>query len=150
MFVSPIESRIPGKSYTIDTLRAIRGQLNQDECSLYLIMGSDALRGLPAWKESLALVREAEILPILRAGEANPLEEADTLEVFEKAFGSDFISRLKVNMVPSLATPMSASEIRAAIAQGSEVSDLVPRGVLEYIERRALYGENSGPRELSP
>jgi ADP-ribose pyrophosphatase len=142
MFVSPIESRVLGKSYTIDTLRAIRAQLNPDECSICLIMGSDALRSLPAWKDSSQLVQEAEIIPILRAGEANPLEDPQTLRAFGEAFGEGFISRMRENMVPSLATPLSASEVRAAIGEGMRVDTLVSPNVLDYIERRALYGES--------
>jgi nicotinate-nucleotide adenylyltransferase len=105
-------------------------------------MGSDALRSLPAWKDSSQLVQEAEIIPILRAGEANPLEDPQTLRAFGEAFGEGFISRMRENMVPSLATPLSASEVRAAIGEGMRVDTLVSPNVLDYIERRALYGES--------
>lgn len=153
MFVSPMESRIPGKSYTIDTLDAIRAQVDPKECSLCLIMGTDALRGLPEWKEGTRLATEAHIIPIQRAGETNPLEEPETLKHLCEAFGEEFISRMQDNLVPSLAAPLSASQIRSRMSEGRNVAGFLPQAVLEYIKRRGLYQgveEASLPRELSP
>ena len=47
--VSDIELRREGKSYTVDTLRALREQYPEDQ--LYLLMGTDMFLTLQYWRE---------------------------------------------------------------------------------------------------
>ncbi|MBK9384530.1 MAG: nicotinate-nicotinamide nucleotide adenylyltransferase [Planctomycetes bacterium] len=46
LFVSPLELERAGTSYTVETLRAIRAQV-EPEAELYFVMGSDCLPDFP-------------------------------------------------------------------------------------------------------
>lgn len=140
LYVSPIESRIPGKSYTIDTIERVKSELNPQECSLSLILGTDALRGLPQWKDCRRLIREVEIIPIARSGEADLFKDPDVLQALEEQFGEAWVSTMKEAAISELPTPLSASEVRSRLSGRGDVHDMVHPYVLAYIERRGLYG----------
>jgi nicotinate-nucleotide adenylyltransferase len=142
LYVSPIESRIPGKSYTIDTIRRIKSELGDDVSSLCLILGTDTLRGLSQWKECDKLVNEVDIIPVARAGDNNPFEDPHVLSTLEGNFGEACVATMKGAMVSGLPAPMSASEVRSGLHEGRDVREMIAPEVLTYIERRGLYKEN--------
>ena len=57
--VSDIEMRRAGKSYTADTLTALRGQYPQDD--FYLLMGEDMFLTVERWYEPEKIFREATV-----------------------------------------------------------------------------------------
>lgn len=64
---SDLELTLPGKSYTVETLRFLWG--NQQIVSpTPLIIGSDALAGLASWHEPEALIASAHFLQAPRPG----------------------------------------------------------------------------------
>jgi nicotinate-nucleotide adenylyltransferase len=118
-------------SYTVDTLRALSARLLHNE--LWLLMGTDTLAGLAAWKEPEEIVRRARIAAFHRApfvGEGLRMPRIDglggRLEVFD---GGSFT--------------MSATDLRKDLARGAGVSGKVPVAVAEYITKHRLY--QTGP-----
>ena len=57
------ELRRPGPSYTIDTLRSL---LKEDTTPLCLIVGADALAGLPNWHQAEAILECCHIAAMAR------------------------------------------------------------------------------------
>jgi nicotinate-nucleotide adenylyltransferase len=117
-----------GYSYTVDTLRRIHQEL--PDASLFFLMGADALRDVPNWKEPAEIFRLATPLVVGRAGEPGPdlsaLSAVCTAET----------QPLQLEM---RAMHVSSSEIRGRIAAGQPLEGLVPTTVAEYIQSHGLY-----------
>ena len=108
----------PGASgYTVDTLHELR--LENGDTPLYLLMGADQYTKLPTWH------RPEEVRRLAR------------IAVFERP-GSD-LRDPKVERVPFTPMPVSASDIRARVGRGEDVSGLVPAAVANYMAQHGLY-----------
>jgi len=118
-FLEPMELERPAPSYTVDTLRALRGRDARDR--LVLILGADAAAALPRWRAADEVARLAEIAVLRRPGV--PYDE------------SVFVN----HHVATPAIEISASEIRARCLSGKSIRYLVPDAVAEYIARNRLY-----------
>jgi nicotinate-nucleotide adenylyltransferase len=127
--VSTLEASRPGPSYTIDTMVELRKQFKTAE--LYFIMGWDSLRSLPLWKEAPRLITLCRLVAIPRPGITPP-----DLTVLEKS-----IPGISENVVmldkPNL--NISATEIRAKVAQGQPIGKMVPGSVAAFIKKNKLY-----------
>ncbi|RMG60420.1 MAG: nicotinate-nucleotide adenylyltransferase [Gammaproteobacteria bacterium] len=136
------EYRRPGTSYMIDTLRDLRAELG-GEVPLVLIMGMDAFRGLPGWRAWQQLTDHAHLLVTERPGvprtlegelaswlEGRVLESAQALQ--ERPAGGVLFRRQRL-------LEISATDIRACIAEGRSARYLLPETVWDYIQERRLY-----------
>lgn len=132
-FVSPIEIRKAGPSYTVETLRDIRAQLPAD-AEIFFIIGSDCMMQLPEWREIDEIRRMVTFVPILRIDENPP----DAHALAERV-GVEFAQELLAHLVTTDPGVESSSLVRARIAAGCSFQDLVPPAVYHYIEERHLY-----------
>jgi len=121
--VSRIEVDRPGPTYTIDTLRELRGM--HADAELFFITGADALAQILGWHAADELFELAHFVGVSRPG-YEPVDLA--------AFPEGSVTLLEV---PALA--ISSSDCRARVAQGDPVWYLVPDGVVQYIDKRSLY-----------
>jgi len=113
----------PGATgYTYDTLVALRAELG-DGVALYMLIGSDQYAKLGTWHRAGDLLSLATFAVFARPGWT--------------ASGGTPAGVVPVSMPPSA---VSASEIRARLARGEDVSAFVPGPVLDYIRRHHLYG----------
>jgi len=134
-----------GKSYTVLTLEALRAEMPRR--SLVLILGVDAFAGLPQWHRWESVLQLAHIAVVTRPGAEladalqgplNPLWQdrliLDPLELETSPAGA-------IYALPVTPQPISATAIRAALAQGrpDAVRGLLPAAVLDYIELHHLY-----------
>lgn len=124
---SRIELDRPGPSYTADTLRDLHA-LNPG-AELFLIIGADALRDLPGWREPDLILARAKLLAVPRPG-------------FDPAAANTLDGHFQLLNFP--AQDVSSTEIRARAASGSTLSGLVPAAVARIIEQRELYRGDSG------
>ena len=108
-----------GPSYTIDSLRELHAEFPTDE--LCFLVGADAVRDLPEWREAAKLAGLATMVAFARPGVELP--------------DSEFVSR--IIQVP--AVQLSATDVRDAVSNGRSVRYLVPAKVAEYIESHSLY-----------
>jgi nicotinate-nucleotide adenylyltransferase len=130
--VSDLELRREGPSFTIDTVRELRRA--NPGCELFLVLGSDSLATFPRWREAPALLEETTPVVVPRRGAG--------MEVLESARGSlgiDGVERLRRGWLEVPLVDVSATEIRARLAQRSPVDGLVPKNVIDYIRERRLY-----------
>ncbi len=106
------ETEREGPSYTIDTLESLRAELGP-ECALVMIIGSDQLRNLASWHRWRELLDFCHIAATRR-------------------------ERVSLEALPP-AVPVSSTLLRSQIAAGTAPAELLPAGVLDYIETRRLY-----------
>lgn len=138
--VSTLEIDRGGVSYTIETLRALRGEHDVDPV---FVVGTDSLADLPSWREPEALRREFDWVVVDRPSRGLPGSLADAIPVEGRAaplvppLGSG--GRLLRLVAP--AVPISASDVRLRAARGEPLDGLVPPKVAGYIHRRRLYRE---------
>jgi nicotinate-nucleotide adenylyltransferase len=123
--VSRIEVDRPGPTYTIDTLRELRG--THADAELFFITGSDALAQILGWHAAEELFRLAHFIGVSRPG----YEPVDLT-----GFPEGAVTLLEV---PALA--ISSSDCRRRVAAGDPIWYLVPDGVVQYIDKRSLYAQ---------
>ncbi|MDH7514458.1 MAG: nicotinate-nucleotide adenylyltransferase [Bacteroidota bacterium] len=110
-------------SYTIDTVRSFHERFPRD--TLFLILGSDAFRDFPAWKEPGEILRFATCAVAMRAGEA-----ADFAH-------HPFIDKTCFFEMPPL--DISSTHVRERIRSGRSIRYLVPEAVRRLIIEQNLY-----------
>lgn len=64
--IETLELRRTGRSYTVDTLKALRRK--NPKAELFLILGKDAVRDLQKWKDPSGIRRLAEVCVFPRPG----------------------------------------------------------------------------------
>jgi nicotinate-nucleotide adenylyltransferase len=104
--------------YTVDTLRALRRELDA-AAELYLLLGGDQYAAFQGWRAPEEVCRLATLAVFPRPG----FDATD-----EKAL---------VVRMPSM--NISASDIRLRTARGESLAGLVPPAVANYIGRHGLY-----------
>lgn len=118
--VSDIEAKVKRKSYTINTLRALK-KVFPPHTKFFLIVGSDALEELPCWKNFQEIKRLAKVIVAARPG--------------FKTGKKQYINRLiKISQFD-----ISSSNIRMRVKKGFSIRYLVPDKVEEYIRINRLY-----------
>lgn len=137
--LSDVETKRPGRSYTVDTVRTFK-EVYGEENNLYLIVGTDMINDISTWKDVDVLSRMCGFIVINRF--PVPLQEAagtDTsprgIAIFPPEKRSE-IERFKVTIPP---IGVSSSEIRDRLKRGAGIRYLVPRCVEDYIKRNNLY-----------
>lgn len=126
---SAIECERPGPSYTADTLEALRRAM--PEAELVLILGADQFADMASWREPERILRLAELAVMDREGASARLARPD-LAGAERA-----------RFVPVRRVDVSSTLVRQQAAEGRDVTELVPPGVAEIIEREGLYAASA-------
>ena len=117
-------------NYTIDTLTRLRAELSGDT-TVFVIVGADAFLDLRRWRSPDSLLDVAEWIVVSRPGFA--LTDLDALRLSPEQL-------TRVHLLPGVAEPASATEIRLRLSEGHDCSEIVPPPVLAYIRQRHLYG----------
>jgi nicotinate-nucleotide adenylyltransferase len=119
--VCALEVERGGVSYTVDTLRALHA--SHPEAELTLIVGADVASTLESWREPAQLLALAAVAVAGRPGgpAPPPLEGAR-------------VCRLEMPAID-----VSSSMVRARVARGEPIEELVGAGVAGYIAEHHLY-----------
>ncbi len=133
-----------GRSYSVDTLRALRAELGS--APVALLLGADSFLDLPQWKDWRELFTLAHFIIARRPG--SPLDTPWPPELASEILGRQVDSSQALQAVPCgkvlfLGQPLhaqSATEIRRAIAAGRPWRGALPAGVADYIVAKGLYG----------
>lgn len=123
--VSRIDIDREGPTYTVDTLADM--QKLYPDADLVFISGADAIAQISAWKNAEQLWDLAKFVAVSRPGHQLTIPEAP----------EGAISKLEI---PALA--ISSTDIRARVQTGKPVWYLVSDGVVQYIAKNKLYGQN--------
>ena len=140
--VLDLELRREGKSFTSDTLRAIREMWPDAE--LWLLMGTDMFLTLQAWHEPGEILKMAGIAAFGRT-------EADTEELFsiqrEYLYKNYPEARIFTITIPGV-VDVSSTELREKLEKGQGGHLLAP-AVYGYILRNGLYGTAADLKNLT-
>ncbi|PJJ99091.1 nicotinic acid mononucleotide adenylyltransferase [Lysobacteraceae bacterium NML91-0213] len=136
-----------GRSWTVDTLRALRETAPQRPVAL--LLGADGFRGLPAWKDWRALLALAHFVVAERAGD--PLDRDLPAALAEQLAGrwTDDPADLqatpggRVLRLRQPLSPESATEVRRRIAAGEPWQAMVPPAVAARITTDGLYAHGA-------
>lgn len=108
-----------GPSYTVDTLRTLEAREPGE--SFILLLGADAARDLPRWREADEVLRRAKVAVLTRPGHEAPV--APWVSV----------------VVPVPVLELSATDLRRRAAAGRSLRYFVPDAVANYVAARGLY-----------
>ncbi|TAJ22434.1 MAG: nicotinate (nicotinamide) nucleotide adenylyltransferase [Nitrospirae bacterium] len=151
--VSEIEVHRTSKSYSIETVRALRTE-HGPEAALFFIIGLDAFLDFPTWKEPGELLqlchfvvvsrppcafRSLAGMPLLPAIDPAALAELDTHRRDRVDAGASENAGLTLLALPPC--DASASDIRHRLRTGHSLSNLLPASVESYIIQFRLYQE---------
>jgi nicotinate-nucleotide adenylyltransferase len=133
-----------GRSWSVDTLRALRGS-HGDDAPVALLLGADSFAGLPTWKDWQALFDLAHFVVARREG--SPLGDGLPPVLAACLVGRTTddpadLRRAAAGRVLYLQQPLhaqSATRIRWLVANGGPWQGMVPAPVAAYIESRGLY-----------
>lgn len=127
--VSAMEIRREGKTYAIDTLRALRAYYPLN-VRLYFITGADAIWDIISWKGAEELALLATFVGATRPG-------YDLDEARRRHERADIAFDIKYLDIPALA--ISSTEMRTNVAAGRSIRYLTPAPVCAYIAETGLY-----------
>lgn len=130
VFVSDMEIRRGGKSYTVDTLRELAGE----DRRLFLLCGTDMMLTLGEWREPEEIFRLS--YPVYVRRENDHLLDVmivSKIAEYQQKYGK-VVRRIVTEPIVT-----SSSEIRALLRAGKSADDLLPPGVGDYIREHRLY-----------
>jgi nicotinate-nucleotide adenylyltransferase len=143
--VSDIEHRLPGKSYTVVTLRKL-SEAYRNDAELFFVLGMDAFLELDTWWHFEELFELAQMVVLQRHGynetairgflteKVSPLYSAEEGEMCYRH------SRLlPVHCFHNTWLEISSTQIRQLVKKGKSIRYLVLPQVMHYIDERKLY-----------
>lgn len=135
-----------GTSYTVDTLQELRAELGM-AVSLTLILGADAFLRLPRWHRWQELFELCHVLVAARPGYDLDGKAGETqalaAEWQTRKSATAALAGVPAGCIARLDSPLleiSATDLRARLAQGASVRYLLPDAVVDYIAVHHLYG----------
>ena len=127
--VSDMELRREGKSYSVDTLEALRAE--HPDAELFLVTGSDMFLSFREWYRYQTILGLCTLAVLSREE-----DDAPALESFRRELERD--CGAAVELIPHEPLPMSSSEIRLRLRRGLG-SDMLPVPVYAYIIKHRCY-----------
>jgi nicotinate-nucleotide adenylyltransferase len=118
------EVRRTGATYSVETLRELQAQ--HPGAQLHLFMGEDQAAGFTRWHGWQEIARRA-VLCVAGRGTGEGVAQLRALPGV----------RVELLQLPQM--PESATEIRARLTGGQDITDLVEPAVASYIESHSLY-----------
>lgn len=152
-YVSEVELRRSGPSYSIDTIEHFLSQsCLQDQ--FFMLIGLDAFLELDSWKDYLQILRRIPLIiwprPIvnndmlidgLRQAENFIHTKLSQHYYFDSSHPAYLHSSLKpiYTAMKLLPLDISSSKVRKQVTSGKSIDSLVPEKVAEYIRNKGLY-----------
>ncbi|MGV3569478.1 MAG: nicotinate (nicotinamide) nucleotide adenylyltransferase [Ramlibacter sp.] len=118
------ELRRAGPTYSVDTLRELRA--GHPDAELHLLMGEDQAAGFTGW-HAWQEIAELAVLCVAGRGESGGIAQLRALPGV----------RVQTLQLPRM--PDSATDIRARLTSGQDITQLVPAPVASYIAQHNLY-----------
>ncbi len=147
--LSDIERRLPGKSFTVNSLRRLTQEHPGAELSF--LVGLDAFLEIDTWYKFSELFELAEIVVLRRSG----FGEADVEDFlarrisceYKRVSGSGTFTHplmRPVHYLRNTRLDISSTGIRRLAAQGRSIRYLVPPDAESYIHRGKFYSDSGG------
>lgn len=139
--VSTIELERPGKSYTADTLAALRKQY--PDARMWLLMGTDMFATFHQWHDPSSILAQAGLCAFGRSERDDKALFAALAEELEETLPE---AKITVITLPEL-VEISSTELRELLAKGEGGDFLLP-AVYGYILMNGLYGTHADLKHL--
>jgi nicotinate-nucleotide adenylyltransferase len=124
--VSDLEITRGGPSFTVDTITELK---MANPADYWFLLGADAMKGLPDWKQPERLLKLCRLGVAVRP----PTTESDVI----MRLPADI--RERVDIIKMKPIDVSATEVRDRVSKGQSVAHWVPPEVLQYIRENKLY-----------
>ena len=136
VLISDLEIRREGKSYTVDTLRAMASE----EHRLFFLMGTDMLLTLDTWREPEEIFRLCYPVYMRREGPDPILDARIVAKIaeYQQKYGK-VVRRIMGDPIV-----VSSTAVRRAVAEGRSIANMVPSAVEKYIRENGLYKDTGG------
>ncbi|MAL16428.1 MAG: nicotinate (nicotinamide) nucleotide adenylyltransferase [Balneola sp.] len=121
--IKTIENRLPKPSYSVQTIRHLKGEY--PDATFYYCMGEDSLAYFHTWKYYTEILEECDLLVAKRPGVSHDEVEDQILR------STHFVSHTPLEI--------SSSSIKEQIQKGDSIAGLVPKSVHKIIEKEQLY-----------
>jgi len=145
--VSDEELRRPGNSYTSDTLRALHAA-GWTPLQIFFILGADAFAEIATWHQFPAVLAAAHFAVIARPGTSIEGALARTPALRSRVRPAAAAARpdadTAIFLVEAATRDVSSTMIRARLAAGQSITDMVPSPVARHIAAHHLYGAEDG------
>jgi nicotinate-nucleotide adenylyltransferase len=132
MSVSTLEIDRGGVSYTVETLESVRQQ--QPAADLFLLMGADSLRDLPAWRDPARICQLATLVVVSRPDWPPP-----DFGLLGNITSAERVTLFRASQVEMPQIGLSSSDIRQRVAADKSIRFRTPRAVEKFIESAGLY-----------
>ncbi len=128
LFACSVEIFRKGITYTVDTLR----QLRQDNPHVewFYLLGADTLEVLESWHR---FEEVAGLCTFAVTSRADQMVNTKHMQDLERRFGARFV------LLPFDGPEISSTQIRRLVAEGKDISHLVPVAVADFIREHGLY-----------
>lgn len=131
-FVSDIEIKRGGKSYSVDTLRELRRQ--HPRTDWFFIIGSDSFKDLHSWREIETLAQLCQFVIVER-----PNFEMEKMSACRVGLDAATFKRVSRHQLRAHLVDISSTEIRERSRAGKSIRYLVPTAVAAHIKKNSLY-----------
>ncbi len=122
------ETERRGPSYTLDSVCQLRAE--HPAARLFLLIGQDQFAGFHTWHGWREILQQLELAVAARPGAAAQADAA--------------VRQQRWHPLPLPPQDISSTAIRARVAAGASIADLVPPEVARYIDHHGLYRAASG------
>lgn len=138
--VLDLELKRAGKSYTIDTLCALRRQYPDDE--FFLLLGADLFLIFEQWHAPTDILKQVTLCAFARNDSDNPAQ----IHLQKKQLEEKYTARISILHIDAPQS-LSSTALRAQLAAGEYTAGLLP-AVYGYILMHQLYGVKADLKHL--
>ena len=130
VYVSDMEIKRGGKSYTVDTLRELSGK----DRRLFFLCGTDMMLTLDEWREPEEIFRLCYPVYIRREADRS-LDARIVAKIaeYQEKYGK------VVRRIVTEPMELASADVRAALRAGQSVDRMIPGAVESYIRENHLY-----------
>jgi nicotinate (nicotinamide) nucleotide adenylyltransferase len=132
-YLSSIELDRPGPSYTSETLCELKKRIGENS-ELFFILGADALRDLPTWRDAEECFKYCHFIGAMRPG-----SDTGQVKIAREHFGE--VAKGKIHSLATFELAISATEIRKRVKNRQSIRYIIPDEVAAYIKKEKLYLE---------
>ena len=137
--------------YSVDTVRRFRRKFRRPDDRLYFLLGADSFLQISTWKKYKTLLGLCDFVIATRPGfRSEMLYDAIPPELLARPRDgalarpretkvSIALRGTTVHLLDTVASHVSATDVRQRLERGQSIRGLVPRSIEEYIKKQALY-----------
>jgi nicotinate-nucleotide adenylyltransferase len=134
--------------YSVDTVRHFKHKHHATRPHFYFLVGADAFLDIPTWKDYETLLGLCDFIVVSRPGfNLNALRLVIPPELFGRRGAAHApldpraitLKRTVVYILDTVASHVSATEVRLRLDRNESIHGLVPQRVEEYITKKAIY-----------